>query len=327
MSEPALLANAKIGTRLEWGAEILGNHLTLLPENELVGLVRFSSMPRVLAPLTAEKSEVSRLLALIEPEKTPLDAQTNLVDALVEGLARVLAVPSKSQRIILWTDGEANVRANASGWSLDTVAESIRAFGVELVIIDGGPPIDDLEGDKKAKKAEAKALLAELAKNSGGKLLDPNHPFQPDLPGNIRKTSSHWSPIIRILSGWLLAFGGIVFWIYATPRPNGNEALGRSVCWSAQEIRAYRGLAGLASLGLGLGLAGMVLFFWGLNAGSQPKAILVDVQQGMLAGQPTRLEQTRSLLERSLQNPNTTTEIGLWVMGARPFCVFAPFGV
>lgn len=324
MSEPALLANAKIGTRLGLGAQILNDQLSLLPQSDLVGLVRFSSMPRVLAPLTRERSEVARLLDRITPEKTPLDAQTNLVDALIEGLTRVLAVPSKAQRIILWTDGEANVRANASGWSLNTAAEAIRAFGVELVIVDGGPALEDLEGDKQTRQAEAKALLADLAKASGGKLLGPKDPVPLPQSGPLQNAFGFWNPAIRMPLGWILAGFGVGIWLFGKIPVKGKGALDRSLLWPPAQIRAYRGGVGFSTLGLVLGLIGIGLFIWNMGVGSRPRGILVDVQQGMLAGQPTRLEQARTLLERVMQNTPPTGELGLWVMGSHPECIMAP---
>ena len=324
MSEPAIEANAKIGTRLGLGTGILESYLSLLPETDLVGLVRFSSMPRVLAPLTRDRREVARLLSRITPEKTPLDAQTNLVDALVEGLTRVLAVPSRKQRIILWTDGEANVRANASGWSLNTAAEAIRAFGVELVIVDGGPLLEDLDGEKRTRQAEAKALLADLAKASGGKFLGPSDPIPLPLSDSSREPWAVLSPVFRMFSGWALVVVGIAIWFFGKPPGQGNSALRRCTVWSPAEIRAFRGMAILSGLGLVLGLFSMGMFFWNNDEGGQPRAILVDLQQGMLAGQPTRLEQSRTILERVFQNAPPTCELGLWVMGSRPVCVVAP---
>ena len=324
MSEPALLANAKIGTRLGLGTEILGAHLCLIPENDRIGLVRFSSMPRVLAPLTRERAEVARLLDQITPEKTPLDAQTNLVDALIEGLTRVLAVPSRNQRIILWSDGEANVRANASGWSLNTVAEAIRAFGVELIIVDGGPSLEDLESDKQSRRAEAKALLADLAKATGGKLIDPLNQIPLPVSASTKGSWDFIGPVVRMVSGWVLVVLGIGLWLFEKKTGKGNGALQRSIFWSNEEIRSYRGMVFLSALGLSLGLASIALHFWNRNEDGQRRAVMVDVQQGMLAGQPTRLERSRTILERALQNYPVTCELGLWVMGAHPVCLMAP---
>ncbi len=324
MSEPALLANAKIGTRLGLGTEILEAHLALLPENDLSGLVRFSSMPRVLAPLTRERAEVARLLERITPEKTPLDAQTNLVDALIEGLTRVLAVPSTKQRIILWTDGEANVRANASGWSLTTVAEAIRAFGVELIIFDGGPALEDLDNDKQSRRAEAKALLADLAKATGGKLIDPSNQIPLHISASTKGPWDFTGPLVRMFSGWGLVVFGIGLWLFEKNPGKRDGALHRSIYWSNEEIRSYRGMFFLSAFGLLLGLASIGIHFWNRNEMGQSRAVMVDVQQGMLAGQPTRLELSRTLLERVLQNTPATCELGLWVMGTHPVCLMAP---
>ena len=327
MAEPALLDGAKIGTRLDLGRQIFEEQLRTLDKSELVGLVRFSSMPRVLAPLTRERGEVFRLLGELVPESTPLEAQTNLVDALVEGLTRVLAVPASHQRILLWTDGEANVRATASNWSLETVAEAIRVFGVELVILDGGPPMEALDPDEQIRQGEAQSLLLDLAKTSGGRFIASGKSlmdFALEHPKGKEPPSALW----RMIVGWLLAWIGLFFWWNQTRIKPQTGALARSLVWPKSEIQAFRTFAALAGLGLLCGLLSLGLLFWQQSATTATKGILIDLRQGMLAGQPTRLERTRSLLEVSLQKALAQTpktcELGLWIMGATPVCVLAP---
>ncbi len=327
MAEPALLDGAKIGTRLDLGKQFFEEQLRTLDKSELVALVRFSSMPRVLAPLTRERGEVGRLLREMVPESTPLEAQTNLVDALVEGLTRVLAVPSAHHRIFLWTDGEANVRATASNWSLDTVGEAIRVFGVELVILDGGPPLEDLDPELQMRRGQAQALLAGLAKASGGRLITDGK-FVRDFVLEQGKGKQANYALWRMVSGWLLACLGMFFWWFKAPIKQQTGALARSLVWPKSELQAYWNFGALASLGLLCGLLSLGLLFWQQSAATATKGILIDLRQGMLAGQPTRLERTRSLLEVSLQKALAQTpktcELGLWIMGATPVCVLAP---
>ncbi len=327
MAEPALLDGAKIGTRLDLGRQIIGEQLRLLDKSGLVGLVRFSSMPTVLAPLTGEREEIGRLLRNLAPESTPLEAQTNLVDALVEGLTRVLAVPSSHQRIVLWTDGEANVRATASNWNLDTIAEAIRAFGVELVILDSGPPLEDLDPEHQIRRGQAQALLGDLARASGGRILAGGSSLK-DIALEPLKAMDPINATWRMVSGWFLALFGLFSWWYQNRVKSQKGALGRSLVWPNRETRKVRTFGALAGVGLFCGLLSLGLHLWHQTASNATKGILIDLRQGMLAGQPTRLERIRSLLEVALKKALTQSpgirEMGLWVMGTSPVCVVAP---
>jgi len=338
MADPTVDASAKITTKLKRGTDFLKQWIGVNPHSEeRLALVRFSSMPRVVQPLTTDRLSILEGLAALEPEATPLDAETNLVDGLIEALVRVNAAPASRRLIVLWTDGEANVRANASGWSLTQVAMAIRALGVALVIADAGPPELDPSDPGFARREEAKKLLTRLAVEADGVVLDQLEAVQTlaNASTTTDQTESQllspqvlrglWAALGTLCLGWALGAYLRRTWL-PTPTPN-SSALVRSMAWFPGMAACHKRFVLLLVLALGAAGGATIFFVLGWLHQQDRLAILFDIRPGMLAGQPSRMEAARRMLERGRDLPGgadqPTGPWELWVMGNRPYRIFA----
>lgn|GEM_PF-5512367 len=341
MADPSLDAEAKITTKLKLGTTLLrdlakGTGLFEQVDPGRTALVRFSAMPRVLQPLTDDREAVARAISTLEPEKTPLDAETNLVDGLIEALVRVNAVASARRTIVLWTDGEANVRDTASGWSLSQAAMAIRALGVELIVADAGP--DELDpGDPGfTQREQAKRLLARLVSDADGIAL--RQPEAVDLlahfPEKTRQIDRSVPRFLLCSSGLILSLLGLFRYWQATHFTEWQRwlrresALSRSIFWPPGVLGCHRRFVLLAAGSWMAALAAAVLMLSGLSRSGESLAIWFDVRPSMLAGQPSRMELGRRFLDRVLLSSPVRSHLARpvesWIMAGVPVRIFAP---
>jgi Ca-activated chloride channel family protein len=133
---------------------------------DLIGLVTFASYPDTAAPLTTSHGVLMKLL-MQEPPRQPDEGQTNIGDAIAEGLTSLEAAGPRRKVIVLMTDGEHNFTgpATAPTWKPRPAAQRSKDLGVPIYTIDAsgdGPSTDP------ASRAAARESLKEIAALTGG---------------------------------------------------------------------------------------------------------------------------------------------------------------
>jgi Ca-activated chloride channel family protein len=136
-----------------------------------IGLVVFGSIPDTACPLTLSHSALLRALDEQQPRKVPGESQTNIIDAVAEGLYRLEKSGPRRRVLILLSDGEHNEKP-ASDWSMHRVVQVAVARGVPLYTIDAaGTGLSEGEGSQPTSVAErekAARILKQLAEGTGG---------------------------------------------------------------------------------------------------------------------------------------------------------------
>lgn len=110
-------------------------------QNDLIGIVPFAALPTGDdCPLTLSHSVLLHLIDKIRPEKVPVDAQTNLSDAIILGLSRLQGEEHPRKVLVLLTDGEHNVEKTASDAKPRQAAQLAANLNIPIYTIDAGPP-------------------------------------------------------------------------------------------------------------------------------------------------------------------------------------------
>jgi Ca-activated chloride channel family protein len=136
---------------------------------DLMGLVTFASYPDTIAPLTLSHPVLVQLLAQ-EPARPADEGQTNIGDAIAEGLIRLEAAEERRKVLVILSDGEHNFPGptNAPTWTPRLAAQRAADLGVTVYAIDvgsDGPAVDP------ADRELGKATMQELARITGGQYL------------------------------------------------------------------------------------------------------------------------------------------------------------
>ena len=133
---------------------------------DLIGLVTFGTYPDTVAPLTTSHGVLLKLL-MQEPPRRPDEGQTNIGDAIAEGLNRLDLAGSRRKVLVVMTDGEHNFTGPADAPTLKPrpAAQRAKDLGVPIYAIDAGS--DGPEADPVARAA-ARESLREAASISGG---------------------------------------------------------------------------------------------------------------------------------------------------------------
>jgi Ca-activated chloride channel family protein len=105
---------------------------------DLVGLVTFASRPEKVCPLTLSHAALLEMLDSEQPRSVPGESETNLSDALAEGLHRLRQAGPRRKVLVLLTDGEHNVVQPRSGWTPRQAAQVAVGLGIPIYTIDAG---------------------------------------------------------------------------------------------------------------------------------------------------------------------------------------------
>jgi Ca-activated chloride channel family protein len=159
---------------------------------DLAGLVTFATRPETVCPLTLSHSALLRMLEAEQPHSVPGESETNLSDAVAEGLQRLRQAPTRRKVLVLLTDGEHNVPEPRSGWTPRQAAAVAAGLGIPVYTIDAGGKPDpaeqaaDTTGPTPAQvREDAVRTMQEMATMSGGRYL-PAH----DTAGLVRACRS-----------------------------------------------------------------------------------------------------------------------------------------
>jgi Ca-activated chloride channel family protein len=147
---------------------------------DLIGLVTFASRPETICPLTQSHTVLRDRLKAEKPRSVPGESETNLSDAIVEGLHRVRHATPRRKVLVLLTDGEHNVVQPRSGLTPRQAGQVAVALGVPIYTIDAGgatavregPPRDKEVAETPASpgltRQQAVQTLQELARMTRG---------------------------------------------------------------------------------------------------------------------------------------------------------------
>jgi Ca-activated chloride channel family protein len=146
---------------------------------DLAGLVTFATRPETVCPLTLSHSVVLRMLEMEKPRSVPGESETNLSDAIAEGLQRLQQATPKRKVLVLLSDGEHNVPEPRSGWTPRQAAQVAAGLGIPIYTIDAGgtalvreavAPAAAPEGSASPAVVREQAVrtLQELAHMTGG---------------------------------------------------------------------------------------------------------------------------------------------------------------
>jgi Ca-activated chloride channel homolog len=142
-------------------------------QDDQIALVTFATRPDRPYPLTLSHSVLLRLLDDEKPRSLTGEMETNISDAVVEGLVRLhSAGPSRRKVMVLLSDGEHNVSPTRSGWSPRQAAQVAASLGVPIYTIDaGGEGGGGLEGnaDSEATRAAGRQTLRDIADIAHGR--------------------------------------------------------------------------------------------------------------------------------------------------------------
>jgi Ca-activated chloride channel family protein len=142
--------------------------------DDLIGLITFAARVEQLCPPTLSHAMVRKLMDAAEPLGTPPDSTTNIGDAIARGIDLLQRAQPQQRVIILVSDGEHNVPAEAVPNALKPrqAARLAQALGIRIYTIAVGP----LEGETRAEgitsdaKAAAEALQ-DVAELTGGQMF------------------------------------------------------------------------------------------------------------------------------------------------------------
>jgi len=135
--------------------------------NDLIGLVTFATYPETAAPLTLSHPVLLKTLDTELPR--PLDeAQTNIGDAIAEGLMRLDEGGERRKVLILLSDGEHNFpgRADSPTWTPRKAAQRAADLGIPIYTIDAGSDVGT--GDPLARAAGIESMR-DVAEMTGGR--------------------------------------------------------------------------------------------------------------------------------------------------------------
>jgi Ca-activated chloride channel family protein len=187
--------NGKPTTRLEAVQRVFSLFLTGGPDTpdgkpagadfqgrptDLAGLVTFATRPETVCPLTLSHSVLVRMLEAEQPRSVPGESETNLSDAVAEGLQRLRGATPRRKVLVLLSDGEHNVPEPRSGWTPRQAAQVAAGLGVPIYTIDAGggtaagrekPAAPTAEASPAEVREEAVRTLQDMARITGGQYL------------------------------------------------------------------------------------------------------------------------------------------------------------
>jgi Ca-activated chloride channel family protein len=138
-----------------------------------IALVTFATRPDRPYPLTLSHSVLLRLLDDEKPRSITGEMETNISDAVAEGLERLQSAGPKRRKVmILLSDGEHNVTPTQSGWTPRQAAQVAASLGVPVYTIDaGGEGGSGLEGnvDSAATREAGRKTLRDIAEVTHGR--------------------------------------------------------------------------------------------------------------------------------------------------------------
>jgi Ca-activated chloride channel family protein len=153
---------------------------------DLIGLVTFASRPETISPVTTDHKTLGEWLEAERPRSVPGESETNLSDAIVEGLQRLQHARTQRKVMLLLTDGEHNVVQPRSGLTPLQAGQVATALGVPIYTIDAGGATAVREGPPRDKdmhepptspgltRQQAVRTLQELARMKGGQYFAAN---------------------------------------------------------------------------------------------------------------------------------------------------------
>jgi Ca-activated chloride channel family protein len=105
---------------------------------DLISLVVFATRPDTICPLTLSHDVLVEELRKQEPRAIPGESETNISDAILEGLTRLRKAGPKRKVILLLSDGEHNVVPTLSGYTPRQAAQIAGSLGIPIYAIDAG---------------------------------------------------------------------------------------------------------------------------------------------------------------------------------------------
>jgi Ca-activated chloride channel family protein len=105
---------------------------------DLISLVAFATRPETMCPLTLSHRVPVQQLEKLEPRSVPGESETNISDALVEGLHRLNQAGAKRKVIVLLSDGEHNVADPRCRFTPRQAAQLAGSLGIPIYAIDAG---------------------------------------------------------------------------------------------------------------------------------------------------------------------------------------------
>jgi Ca-activated chloride channel family protein len=140
-----------------------------------VALVAFASRAKTLSSLTLDHGMLLRALDAESPRQIPGQSQTNISDAMVEGLGPLEAVRPRRGAIVFLSDGENTEKKPVSEWSVTQAGQLARALGWPIYAIDAGGGAGAVENRTVATEEERIAAreravqdMKELARATNG---------------------------------------------------------------------------------------------------------------------------------------------------------------
>ncbi len=133
--------------------------------DDLIGLVTFAARSENICPPTLSHSAVLRMLEEAAPIGRAPDSDTNIGDALAEGLDLLRRAQPETKLMILLSDGEHNVRPEVVPNALkpQQAAQLAAGLGIRVHTVYVGP------GGETDKPTEGERALREVATVTGGR--------------------------------------------------------------------------------------------------------------------------------------------------------------
>lgn len=145
---------------------------------DLISLVPFATRPETACPLTLSHGVLLQELDKQEPLIIPGESETNISDAIIEGLERLRKAGTRRRVIVLLSDGEDNVKPSRSGYTPRQAAQIAGNLGVPIYAIDAGgeqsgTPAQPAGAEKEHREVGLRTLR-EVARITGGECF-PAH--------------------------------------------------------------------------------------------------------------------------------------------------------
>ncbi|MBL8792782.1 MAG: VWA domain-containing protein, partial [Planctomycetia bacterium] len=105
---------------------------------DLISLIAFATRPETLCPLTLSHRVPVQQLEKLEPRGVPGESETNISDAIVEGLHRLNQAGDKRKVIVLLSDGDQTVSDPRSRYTPRQAAQLAGSLGIPIYAIDAG---------------------------------------------------------------------------------------------------------------------------------------------------------------------------------------------
>jgi Ca-activated chloride channel family protein len=146
---------------------------------DAIGLVAFSNWPHTLCPPVLNHSALVHVLDHFA-ESTVRDEGSNIGDAIAEGVIRLEKAPPKRKVLILVTDGELNPPPTFDPKRKPLMPRQAAQYAANLdipiyVVDAGGPAPADAKPDEERNRAEARRIMQDVARMTGGRDFAANN--------------------------------------------------------------------------------------------------------------------------------------------------------